>query len=74
MLKIYNIYSQQISDLTVSGQGSNAMLKPMKAVRRDILKLIQTYILKENDKQYLIFYQQFLPSLKLLIDDYKANT
>lgn len=50
MLKIYNIYSQQISDLTVSGQGSNAMLKPMKAVRRDILKLIQTYILKENDK------------------------
>lgn len=47
------------------------MVKPMKAVRRDILKLIQTYILKEKDKTYTIFYQQFLPSLKQLIDDYK---
>jgi len=45
----------------------------MKAVRRDILKLIQTYILKETDKTYQVFYQQFLPQLKLLIDDYKAN-
>lgn len=49
------------------------MVKPMKAVRRDILKLIQTYILKETDKSFTVFYQQFLPSLKLLIDDYKAN-
>ncbi len=49
------------------------MLKPMKAVRRDILKLIQTYILKETDKSYNVFYQQFLPQLKLLIDDYKSN-
>lgn len=29
----------------------------MKAVRRDILKLIQTYILKEKDKTYTVFYQ-----------------
>ena len=42
----------------------------MKAVRRDILRLIQTYILKETDKSYTVFYQNFLPSLKLLIDDY----
>ena len=49
------------------------MFKPMKAVRRDILKLIQTYILKEQDKTYTVFYTQFLPELKLLIDDYKAN-
>ena len=33
------------------------MIKPMKAVRRDILKLIQTYILKETDKSYTVFYQ-----------------
>lgn len=33
------------------------MLKPMKAVRRDILKLVQTYILKETDKTYAVFYQ-----------------
>ena len=45
----------------------------MRAVRRDILKLIQTYILKEKDKNFTVFYQSFLPPLKLLIDDYKAN-
>ena len=74
LLKIYNLYSQQISDAVVRNQATNnPMIKPMKAVRRDILKLIQTYILKEKDKTYTVFYQQFLPSLKLLIDDYKAN-
>ena len=43
----------------------------MKAVRRDILRLIQTYILKEQDGSYEVFYMNFLPSLKLLIDDYQ---
>ena len=42
----------------------------MKALRRDILKLIQIYIQKEQDKTYEIFSQNFLPSLKLLVDDY----
>ena len=74
LLKIYNLYSQQISCAVVQQHTqNNPMLKPMKAVRRDILKLIQTYLLKETDKSFTVFYQQFLPSLKLLIDDYKAN-
>jgi len=74
LLKIYNLYSQQVSDAVIRQQAqNNPMVKPMKAVRRDILKLIQTYILKETDKSFTVFYQQFLPSLKLLIDDYKAN-
>lgn len=48
LLKLYNLYSQQISNCCVQNQAhSYPMLKPMKAVRRDILKLIQTYILKE---------------------------
>ena len=43
----------------------------MKLVRRDILRLIQTYIQKEQDKTYQVFYTNFLPQLKLLIDDYQ---
>jgi len=50
LLKIYNIYSQQISTLVSQNQESNHLFKPMKAVRRDILKLIQIYITKETDK------------------------
>jgi len=57
LLKIYNLYSQQISDAVVRNQAqNNPMVKPMKAVRRDILKLIQTYILKEKDKNFTVFY------------------
>ena len=41
LLKIYNLYSQQISTLVVNQNAGNIpMFKPMKAVRRDILKLI----------------------------------
>ena len=42
----------------------------MKALRRDILKLIQIYIQKERDTQYTTFTQYFLPQLKLLVEDY----
>ena len=56
LLKIYNIYSQQITKLvSMAGQANNPLVKPMKALRRDILKLIQIYIQKEQDKQYTIF-------------------
>ena len=73
-MKIYNFYSQQISGAVASNQAQNQpMIKPMKAVRRDILRLIQTYILKEKDKTYTVFYQNFLPGLKPLIDDFKAS-
>lgn len=40
LLKIYNIYSQQISTFVSQNQAENTLIKPMKAVRRDILKLI----------------------------------
>jgi hypothetical protein len=72
LLKIYNFYSQQISAGVQQG-ANNALIKPMKAVRRDVLKLIQTYILKETDKKYSIFYIHFLPQLKLLVDDYQQG-
>ena len=55
LLKIYNIYSQQISKLVSENQANHVLVKPMKALRRDILKLIQIYIQKEQDKTYEIF-------------------
>lgn len=47
------------------------MIKPMKTVRRDILKLIQTYI--EKATEFTIFNQEFLPTLQNLVNDYSAN-
>jgi exportin-1 len=44
------------------------MIKPMKAVRRDILKLIQIYIEKENSFEY--FNHNFLPALQAMVQDY----
>jgi len=44
------------------------MIKQMKQVRRDILKLIQTYI--ENCDNFSIFNERFLPSLQTLVNDY----
>ena len=48
IINVYKNYSQCISQAV--NQGSNeSMIKPMKALRRDILKLLQTYIEKETD-------------------------
>lgn len=47
------------------------MIKSMKAVRRDILKLIQAYIQRSNE--FTIFNVKFLPPLQNLVEDYQAN-
>jgi hypothetical protein len=39
LINVYKLYSECISN-TVRGQGQDSLLKPMKQVRRDILKLI----------------------------------
>jgi hypothetical protein len=44
------------------------MIKPMKLVRRDILRLIQAYI--ERASEFTTFNAEFLPTLKNLVDDY----
>ena len=49
LLNVYKLYSQQISTLVVQGQSSHSSFKPMKALRRDILRLIQIYIESEQD-------------------------
>ncbi len=60
LLKMYGLYSQCISNSVKSRQNDH-MIKPMKQVRRDILKLIQTYI--ENCDNLSFFNDKFLPSL-----------
>lgn len=47
------------------------MLKPMKTVRRDILRLIQTYI--ERSTELSIFTRDFLPTLQGLVEDYQQS-
>ena len=47
------------------------MLKPMKTVRRDILKLIHTFVEKATD--FSVFNEEFLPRLKNLVDDYQNS-
>lgn len=47
------------------------MIKPMKLVRRDILRLIQIFIKNATDYNYFNTY--FLPTLKSLVDDYQQS-
>ena len=47
------------------------MIKPMKAVRRDILKLIQIYIEKETHFDF--FNHNFLPALQAMVQDYQQS-
>jgi hypothetical protein len=46
LITVYNIYSQCISE---NLESNDSRIKPMKALRRDILRLIQTYIEKEEN-------------------------
>ena len=43
-------------------------LRPMKVLRRDILRLLQTYI--EKEQNYQAFNQEFLPPLQAMVDDF----
>jgi hypothetical protein len=61
LLKIYGLYSQCISTSFTNKQNEH-MIKPMKTVRRDILRLISSYVLKATDFTY--FNNEFLPTLK----------
>lgn len=48
LLKMYGLYSQCISQ-SVKLRQQESITKQMKAVRRDILRLIQTYISRSNE-------------------------
>lgn len=67
---MYGLYSQCISN-SVRFRQNEHMLKPMKAVRRDILKLIQTYV--EHADNYITFNIEMLPTLQGLVEDFQSN-
>lgn len=68
LLKIYRVYSDCIANAQQSHVQTS---KQMKMVRRDILKLVGTYVEHTND--FTHFRQFFLPQLKNLIDDYQMG-
>jgi exportin-1 len=70
LLRMYRLYSQCISQ-SVKMRQQESITKQMKAVRRDILRLIQTYISRQNE--VTIFGQQFLPTLQGLVEDYQLS-
>lgn len=53
------------------GMAVEQMIKPMKALRKDILKLIQIYIETEDD--FTIFNQNFLPTFQSMVTDYQQS-
>ena len=53
------------------GTGQDPMLRPMKILRRDILKLLQTYIEKEINFTY--FNENFLSTLQAMVEDFSAS-
>lgn len=67
LMKVYGHYSQNVSQSVQQGK-SNPTVKPMKQVRRDILKLIQIYI--ENETNFDTFNQNILPTLQQMVQDY----
>ena len=63
---MYSYYSKYISQNPMAQQ-----IKPMRALRRDILRLIQTYIDKEIN--FSDFHKNFMPSLVQLMEDYSNS-
>jgi len=70
LIRVYKLYSECISN-SIKTPGVDHMLRPMKTVRKDILKLIQIYIEQENDFTY--FNNNFLPILQSMIEDYMKS-
>ena len=73
LLQVYKQYSDNISAIygnQVESQNIVA-LRVMKTVRRDILKLITTFVSQSNEPSIII--SEFLPALSELILDYNSN-
>ena len=73
LLQVYKLYSDNISYAYAEGQAmsNGALLRVMKTVRRDVLKLITTFISKTQNHEIVI--TEFLPALSDLIIDYNNN-
>jgi exportin-1 len=73
LLGVYKLYSEYISSqLALAPESSsNSLIKGLKTVRRDILKLVETFIKNSTDQKMIV--NDFLPSLSPLIVDYNGN-
>lgn len=71
LLKMYGIYSNAISQAVRAVQRNDHVLKTMRALRKDILRLVQTYI--ERSAELQVFNEHFLPRLLGLAEDFRGN-
>jgi len=70
LIGIYKVYSSNISYFLESNNNVQ-IVKSLKLLRRDILKLIQIYLEKEVDFSY--FNTNFLPPLQEMVNDYTSS-
>jgi len=77
MLQIYRMYSQFVSQ-KIAQEGPRAtqtvLVRSMRAVKKEVLKLMQTFVnnCEEQDKE--IVFNQFLPALlEPVLQDYKQS-
>jgi len=71
MISVYKQYSEWISTSTRQGGIPDSLIRPMKALRRDILSLISTYLESETNFDY--FNANFLPTLQAMVEDYQNS-
>jgi exportin-1 len=71
MISVYKQYSEWISTSTRQGGIPDSLIRPMKALRRDILSLISTYLESETNFDY--FNANFLPTLQAMVEDYQTS-
>ncbi|GAV00127.1 hypothetical protein RvY_11018 [Ramazzottius varieornatus] len=75
MLQLYNLLSQSISQaLMVGGDMANKgpYIKAMRTVKKEILKILSTWISKATNPQMV--YEYFIPHVfESILNDYKSN-
>jgi len=73
MLQVYKMYSNFISKEGPAAQAS-ALIKQMRAVKKETLKLIGEFIENSQDSELPILFKNFLPALlDPVLDDYKRG-
>ncbi len=77
MLQVYKAYSGRVSK-EIERVGERAtqtvVVRNMRAVKKEVLKLIQTFVKKSKQAQFQMIFQKLLPKLiDPVLDDYKRG-
>mmetsp|Transcript_16595 Transcript_16595/g.40875 ORF Transcript_16595/g.40875 Transcript_16595/m.40875 type:complete len:1055 (-) Transcript_16595:408-3572(-) len=77
MLQVYKSYSGYVSN-EIKSRGAEATglatVRNMRAVKKETLKLIQTFVKNSRDDQHEMIFKKLLPALlDPVLDDYKRN-